>query len=717
MSSTSEQPPHSPRIAVTRKWRGLAWKGGIAAAALVAVFAIWGRPGETGSTATTFPVAHGSLEITVVEGGNVESREAQEIRSQVQGQTQILTIVEEGYRVTQEDIDNGKILVELDSSQLVEQLTQQEITYLNASAALTEAREQFQIQVSQNESDIHDSELALKFARMDLERYVGEHVGRSLLVRLDELDEQERLAGGRSSSQPEASPTSGGAAEERHDGRAPASEASAAQAEGPRVVLAQQGERRQGRGGSGPGGDGGPHGGGMEGLRQLFEQGDGSIQERLEDPAFREQFEQMVPDEEQRRRLIERFGGGERRERRVEEEPPQEFAEPELFDIDVEMRSVELDLDYLELLADEQLGGEAQQRLRNLAADITLAAEELTQARTRYEWTRELAGEGFVTSAEEESDRLSVQRREIQLQSAQTSDDLFRAFEFPKQLESYISDYNQQKRRLERTQRLAAARLAQAEAKLRSNEATYQLQARRKQELQEQIDNCIIRAERPGIVVYAGSNQRGGEIIEEGATVRERQEILTIPDMTKMAVNVQIHESMVNRLMPGLPARIRADAFPDEVLRGEVVRVALVPDSGHRWLNPDLRVFPTAVSIDGAFDWLRPGMTAEVEVIVDRLDDILYVPVQCVINLGGQRYVYVATTRGVEARPVEIGPYNDRFIQIREGVEEGEQVLLRPPRPTGAQDDDRRRSEDSDEAPSGEERLDGPASGMPGTAT
>ncbi len=708
MPSNSDKKPPGSSTAARKQWRGVAWKAGLAVAVVVVVFAFWGGPGETGSGAATFPVTRGNLEISVVEGGNVESREAQEIRSEVQGQTQILSIVEEGYRVTQEDIESGKILVELDSSQLVEQLTQQEITYLNAYAALTEAREQFQIQVSQNESDIHDAELALKFARMDLERYVGEHVGSELLAQLDEMELGERLAGGREPVAPEASPAVSAPAPRDRGQRLDATEAVLPSSGSPEVTLAQ-GERpsgRQGRGG----------GGGMEGLRQMFEQGEGSIQDRLNDPEFRQQFEQMVPDEEQRRRLMERFGGMEPPERQAEEEPAEEIVIPDAFDIDVEMRSLELDLDYLAMLADQRLGGEAQQRLRNLEADITLAAEELTQARTRYEWTRELAGEGFVTSAEEESDRLSVQRREIQLQSAQTSEDLFRMFEFPKQLESYISDYNQQRRRLERTERQAAARLAQAEAKLRSNEATYQLQARRKQELQEQIENCIIRAERPGVVVYAGSNQRTGEIIEEGATVRERQEILTIPDMTKMAVNVQIHESMVNRLRPGLPARIRADAFPEELLRGDVVRVALVPDSGHRWLNPDLRVFPTTVSIDGAFDWLRPGMTAEVEVIVNQLQDVLYAPIQCVVNIGGDRYVYVATSRGIEARRVEVGPYNDRFIQLREGVEEGDQLLLRPPRPTSSEQE-RRRDDDGEAAPVDEDRVSGPAGGMPGATT
>ncbi|MFP4173260.1 MAG: efflux RND transporter periplasmic adaptor subunit [Candidatus Hydrogenedentota bacterium] len=580
--------------AARRKQRGWLWKGGIAAAALLAAGVWWTQAGEDSISATIAPVRRGPLEISVVEGGEVTSRESQEIRSEVQGRTTILSIIQEGYTVTADDIANGLILVELDSSELEDDLTQQEITYENALASLTEAREQHEIQISQNESDIHDAELEVAFARMDLERYLGSAVGGELLARLDNTTEEDE-----------------------------ASEYYAAAA--------------------------GP---------------DGAMP-----PIDMDSIEQ----------------DGE----------------------------IEIELDYQNLLGDPRLGGEAQQRLRDLESDITLAEEELSQAQTRHEWTEELLTEGFVTSSEEQQDRLSVQRREIQRDAAQTSRDLFRTYEFPKELESLASDYQQRKRSLERTHRQASARVAQSEANLRSQKATYDLQERRLEELKEQIEACIIRAERQGIVVYA-SGGRGDDPIEEGTEVRERQEILTIPDMNSMAVDVEIHESMVNRLRTGLPARVRADAYPEATLQGELTRLALVPDSGHRWLNPDLRVFPTTVAIEGSYEWLRPGMTARVEIIIDYLEDVIYAPMQAVVSDGRQRYVYVVQGGTVQVRPVETGVYNDRFIEIKSGVEEGEQVLLRPPRPEGATEDEEGDTDGERPAPRGDAAPGGQGAGSGG---
>ena len=85
----------------------------------------------------------------------------------------------------------------------------------------------------------------------------------------------------------------------------------------------------------------------------------------------------------------------------------------------------------------------------------------------------------------------------------------------------------------------------------------------------KQIENCKLFAPGDGLVVYANDpNRFGGSSqpqIEEGATVRERQKIFSLPDISKMRVNTKVHESMVDRITPGLRARIRVDAFADEV--------------------------------------------------------------------------------------------------------------------------------------------------------
>jgi HlyD family secretion protein len=227
--------------------------------------------------------------------------------------------------------------------------------------------------------------------------------------------------------------------------------------------------------------------------------------------------------------------------------------------------------------------------------------------------------------------------------------------------------------------------LAQADAKLKAAEARYNAEAKQLKDLREQLEKCTIIAPRPGLLVYGdGSGEvrdwRGEEQIREGATVRENQTVITVPDMRTVCIKVRIHESYIKKIQKGQKVHIKVDAFPDRRLEGEVSQVGTLPDSENSWLNPDMKVYRTTIKIDGEHDWIRPGMTAKVEILVNHLDDVVYVPIQAVNPLADNRKVcYVADGGKPQQREVEVGEFNDEFIEIEKGIAEGERVCLRPP--------------------------------------
>ena len=99
-----------------------------------------------------------------------------------------------------------------------------------------------------------------------------------------------------------------------------------------------------------------------------------------------------------------------------------------------------------------------------------------------------------------------------------------------------------------------------------------ELEQTKEKKLERQIERCTLKAPGDGIVVYANDPGRmGGQNavqIEEGAAVRERQKIFSLPDTTKMRVNTKVHESMVDRIKVGQPALVRVDAAANEVAQG-----------------------------------------------------------------------------------------------------------------------------------------------------
>ena len=116
-------------------------------------------------------------------------------------------------------------------------------------------------------------------------------------------------------------------------------------------------------------------------------------------------------------------------------------------------------------------------------------------------------------------------------------------------------------------------------------------------------------------------------VIEEGTSVHERQTILRLPDLSQMQVKVNVHESRVDQIEPGLLAKI---VIQGEELDGEVFSVANQPEPTS-FFSGNVKAYPTIVKIDGVQHDLKPGMTAEVTIYVAKLDDVL---VTCGVVLG-----------------------------------------------------------------------------------
>jgi RND family efflux transporter MFP subunit len=304
-------------------------------------------------------------------------------------------------------------------------------------------------------------------------------------------------------------------------------------------------------------------------------------------------------------------------------------------------------------------------------------------------WTQKLYDKKYVAETELKGDQLAMQSSKIQLESSKTALELFRLYEFPKEAEKLLSDHSEAERELERIRAGARSKLAQAQAKFDSNKAKYSLEKDRLEKLRKQFGACTMKAPVPGQVVYSSSmmdqRERRRNPIEIGAVVRERQKIISIPDTSKMKVEIKVNETWVDKVQPNQQAKITIAAFPDKTFTGKVLKKAPLA-SPEDWLNPDLKVYATDVSIDGTYDFLKTGMTAKVEIVINELKDVISVPIQAVLNARGKKVCFVLSSSTAKQRQVETGAFNDSFVEIKSGLSEGDKVLLNPPRLTEAED-------------------------------
>ncbi len=344
----------------------------------------------------------------------------------------------------------------------------------------------------------------------------------------------------------------------------------------------------------------------------------------------------------------------------------------------------------LEKLADLDLNkykapdGEYDLEVATIEGDIKKNEEELSMNMEKYDKVRGQARLGYSNVNELETARLAVTNSLIVLGVNKGKRKVLRDFMRERKMIELQQAADDSKQETIRAGKEGEAMMTQLKAELEAAKLTYSVEMDKWDLFKRQIQACRLVAPQAGEVVYASqNNSRGSEpvVIEEGAAVRERQAIINLPDVENMKIDARIHESKISRIVVGQPVEIEVDALPGQPYRGVLATVASVPTPGS-WPNTDLKEYETAVEIKddiARVRMLKPGMNAECRIIVeDRKEPVLQIPIQAVISTSGHYFAFVVVGSEAERRELKIGDTNDEYMEILDGVAEGEFVIMNP---------------------------------------
>ena len=152
-----------------------------------------------------------------------------------------------------------------------------------------------------------------------------------------------------------------------------------------------------------------------------------------------------------------------------------------------------------------------------------------------------------------------------------------------------------------------------------------------------------------------GATVTGGMIMGESDTSGGRQ-CMQIADLSKMKVTVQVGEKDIAKIAVGQSANVTFPAFPDIVSQGTVTAIASVANSDAANGGGGSVTFNVDILIEAPDARLKPGMTAEVSVVTEQLDDVVMVPTMALMTEDGEHYyVNVATDdEGKHTRRVKV---------------------------------------------------------------
>jgi RND family efflux transporter MFP subunit len=215
----------------------------------------------------------------------------------------------------------------------------------------------------------------------------------------------------------------------------------------------------------------------------------------------------------------------------------------------------------------------------------------------------------------------------------------------------------------------------------------YELERSKEDMIEIQINNCVIRAPIDGLLVYfRAPNQH--LLFEVGATVHERQGLFRFPFLNSpMQVSMTVPESKIALIRTGQTARVHVDAFANLQMIGRVSQVSPLPDA--KTSGDGRRTYIGFIALEKAYPGLRPDMTAPVTVEVDRVENVLSVPIAAVRWKNGRSRVAVQTAEGLMWREIVLGLSDGKFAEVKQGLREGDRVVLNP-QVVGADDENAR---------------------------
>lgn len=316
-------------------------------------------------------------------------------------------------------------------------------------------------------------------------------------------------------------------------------------------------------------------------------------------------------------------------------------------------------------------------RARELRARLERSAQQLQEVEQAYKDSAVFLAEGFITRKEHA-------RQEAEWNEARRSHELAQAAYQNQQSLQQPADLERARIAVKRAEEDVARADEQTAEEAKRQEAVVKravlaLEAARSDldRASEQLSKTEIRAPASGLLVYneiaVGSERRR---VQVGDSVWIGQPIMTIPDTSVMAVDTTVREFDIHQVVTGQSARVSLDALPDLRLEGRVDFIGNLATGRQR--STGQKEFALRLVLQSTDERLRPGMTARVDIDVERREGVLLLPIESVFERKGETYCYLTDGDTTVERRVRVGRSNLDQVEIVEGLEEGDVVSLAP---------------------------------------
>ncbi len=347
--------------------------------------------------------------------------------------------------------------------------------------------------------------------------------------------------------------------------------------------------------------------------------------------------------------------------------------------VESEERSAKKDITFAKMDLEKFTKLDKQQQLRNAQTSITEALESYKLVEQRYGWSKKLADKGFETKSQVDRDKLDLNGKAKALETAKSRQKMLQEYDLPKQEAELSSKMGEAEKKLLRVKKQGESKISRAQSEFASQEVKLKLNQERLAEKTEQLKHTKLYAPVAGLILYdrAGRRSRSGPI-EQGATISKNRTIMKIPNVAEMKAVLSVPEFHINKVNVGQQASVILDSVSNRRFSGKVSKVSLVPESTS-WMDEGEKSYAVEVLIKDDVKGVKPNVSVKTEITIGKLENVLSVPLQALSTSEGQYFCYVKDGGDTVKTKVTIGAMNNSFVEIKEGLNEGDMVLLTQP--------------------------------------
>ena len=327
--------------------------------------------------------------------------------------------------------------------------------------------------------------------------------------------------------------------------------------------------------------------------------------------------------------------------------------------------------------------GEAPNELRKKRLAAEKAHSEFGRAKERFDKVPELRQEGFLTKIQEEEERIALREKEIEVENADKDLELYETYTAPMTLTERKNAVKDAERGLENARAHEEINLKEKEGRIAENEGKVKSMEAQIVQLEKDLGFMTIKAPQAGLVHYGDPGEQWmHDQVKIGNRFSQGNTIITLPDLREMQVMIQVHEADIDSVKLQQDVVVTLESIKARSFPAKVTKIGAVANSN--WGNAENKTFEIEITMQPIDVELRAGTTARAEIQVETVPGALQVPIQSVFGEGAEHLAFVANEHGCEKRTVKIGKNNNHFVNVLEGLKEGEHVALYDPRSSGA---------------------------------